>query len=81
MSNMIDDRVELMSETEVKAVLSFLLKNTRIVYTDEPMTQIESMIWIDNAIKGIVEKDKVKFKNGLISCFKALGRSLPELNI
>ena len=54
----IDDRVEDMTLTEVKAVLVFLLKNTKISYTGESMTDDEALLWIDKSILGMCDKGR-----------------------
>lgn len=54
----IDDRVEDMTLTEVKAVLVFLLKNTKISYTGESMTDDEALLWIDKSILGMLDKGR-----------------------
>lgn len=68
----IDDRVEDMTLTEVKAVLAFLLKNTKISYTGEPMPDSEALLWIDNAILGMCDK------NRFINSMK-IDKALPRL--
>lgn len=51
----IDDRIDALTPIEAKAVLSFLLKNTRITYTGEAMSDIEALGWVDKAFLGILD--------------------------